>query len=88
MPIRLLYLSTVLRATDLLLRAKSLRAEGPWPQWRGPNRDDYRTETGLIQELPEGGPPRLWLFENCGAGYSGPAIVGDRLYILGGSRRQ
>jgi outer membrane protein assembly factor BamB len=58
-------------------------ADGPWPQWRGPNRDDLSKETGLLQELPEGGPPRLWLFENCGAGYSGPAIVGDRLYILG-----
>jgi outer membrane protein assembly factor BamB len=59
-------------------------AEGPWPQWRGANRDDISTETGLIQDIPEGGPPRLWLFENCGTGYSGPAIVGDKLYILGG----
>lgn len=59
-------------------------AEGPWPQWRGPNRDDLSTETALIQDIPEAGPPRLWLFENCGVGYSGPAIVGDRLYILAG----
>lgn len=59
------------------------RAEGPWPQWRGPDRDDISTESGLIQEIPEGGPPRLWLFEDCGAGYSGPAIVDSRLYILG-----
>jgi outer membrane protein assembly factor BamB len=26
----------------------------------------------------------VWLFENCGVGYSGPAIVGDKLYILAG----
>jgi len=25
----------------------------------------------------------VWLFKDCGLGYSGPAIVGDRLYILG-----
>ncbi len=61
----------------------TVRAEGPWPQWRGPHRDDVSTETGLLQELPEGGPPQVWLFENCGSGYSGPAIVGERVYILG-----
>lgn len=55
-----------------------------WPQWRGPHRDDVSTETGLLKSWPEGGPPRSWLFENCGVGYSGPAIVGDRLYIMGG----
>ncbi|MDZ4658823.1 MAG: PQQ-binding-like beta-propeller repeat protein [Bythopirellula sp.] len=67
----------------LALLCEVVSAEGPWPQWRGPNRDDISTETGLVQELPEGGPPRLWLFENCGSGYSGPAIVGNKLYILG-----
>jgi outer membrane protein assembly factor BamB len=68
----------------LLLVGGNSYAQGPWPQWRGPNRDDISTETGLIQELPEGGPPRVWLFEKCGVGYSGPAIVGDKLYILAG----
>lgn len=57
--------------------------QGPWPQWRGPLRDDVSTERGLVQRVPAEGPPRVWLFENCGVGYSGPAIVGDRLYILG-----
>ena len=62
----------------------TLRAnEGPWPQWRGPDRDDITSESGLLQDWPEGGPKRLWSFEDCGIGYSGPAIVGDRLYILG-----
>ena len=56
---------------------------GPWPQWRGPGRDDMTNETGLLQSWPEGGPKQLWLFNDCGIGYSGPAIVGDRLYICG-----
>jgi outer membrane protein assembly factor BamB len=59
------------------------RGEGPWPQWRGPNRDDVTTEAGLVQEFGTDGPQRVWLFENCGSGYSGPAIVGNQLYILG-----
>lgn len=61
-----------------------LQAEdGPWPQWRGPNRDDLVTETGLLQDWPEGGPKKIWEFTDCGLGYAGPAIVGSRMYIMG-----
>ncbi|MEO1496731.1 MAG: PQQ-binding-like beta-propeller repeat protein [Planctomycetota bacterium] len=54
-----------------------------WPQWLGPNRDGLSAETGLLQAWPEGGPERLWLFDGCGIGYGGPAIVGDDLYVMG-----
>jgi len=54
-----------------------------WPQWRGPERDGLSQEQGLLQEWPQAGPPQQWVFKNCGIGYSGPAIVGDWLYILG-----
>ena len=30
-------------------------AAGDWPQWRGPNRDDVSTETGLLKEWPAEG---------------------------------
>ena len=30
------------------------------------------------------GPPLVWTYDQTGLGYSGPAIVGDRLYIMGG----
>jgi hypothetical protein len=49
-----------------------------WPQWRGPNRDDVSKETGLLKTWPTGGPKRVWLFENAGKGYSGPAILHAR----------
>jgi outer membrane protein assembly factor BamB len=54
-----------------------------WPQWRGPNRDGVSKETGLLKEWPKGGPKLLWTFKKAGAGYSCPAIVGDRLYTMG-----
>jgi outer membrane protein assembly factor BamB len=54
-----------------------------WPQWRGPRRDGTSAETGLLQTWPAGGPRRVWLFRDCGAGYGGPAIVGNRVYING-----
>jgi outer membrane protein assembly factor BamB len=56
---------------------------GDWPQWRGPDRTDVSSETGLLKTWPEGGPKRVWLFENAGDGYSGPAIVKGKFYTLG-----
>jgi outer membrane protein assembly factor BamB len=54
-----------------------------WPQWRGPNRTDISTESGLLKSWPEGGPKRVWLFNDAGLGYSGPAIVGGKLFTMG-----
>ena len=54
-----------------------------WPQWRGPDRSDVSRETGLLKSWPPGGPKRVWLYENAGNGYSGPAIVGGKLFTLG-----
>jgi outer membrane protein assembly factor BamB len=54
-----------------------------WPQWRGPNRDNVSRETGLLQTWPKEGPKLLWTFTEAGVGYSGPAIVGNRLFLLG-----
>ena len=54
-----------------------------WPQAQGPNRDNKSSETGLLQEWPEGGPPQAWISKAVGLGYSGPAIVGDQIFIMG-----
>jgi outer membrane protein assembly factor BamB len=59
-------------------------AAADWPQYRGPNRDDVSTETGLLKAWPKSGPPLAWTYEDAGVGYSGVAIVGDRLYTIGG----
>ena len=51
-----------------------------WPQWQGPNRDGIWHEEGIIKSIPEDGPPVLWRVPLAG-GYSGPAVVGERLYV-------
>jgi outer membrane protein assembly factor BamB len=38
-------------------------------------------ETGLLKSWPKNGPPLLWTYSEAGVGYSGPAIVGNRLYV-------
>lgn len=55
-----------------------------WPQYRGPRRDDVSSEKGLLQSWPGGGPHWAWTYTEAGVGYSGPAVVGNRLYTLGG----
>jgi outer membrane protein assembly factor BamB len=54
-----------------------------WPQWQGPTRDNLSKEKGLLPEWPKDGPKLLWTCKTLGHGYSGPAVVGDRIYILG-----
>src|SRR5438093_13087724 len=53
-----------------------------WPQWRGPQRDGVSPETGLLKEWPKDGPALRWKVADVGSGYSTPAVVGDRLYLL------
>ena len=67
----------------VLFSVPALAADFDWPQWRGPNRDDVSKETGLLKSWPAGGPRRVWMYENGGNGYSGPAIVGGKLFTLG-----
>lgn len=54
-----------------------------WPCWRGEDRTDISKETGLLPEWSQSGPKKVWMFENAGKGYSGPAIVDGRLFTLG-----
>ncbi len=54
-----------------------------WPQWRGPARDGTSPEKGLLKEWPKGGPELLWTYDKAGIGYSGPAVVGGKMYVLG-----
>ena len=59
-----------------------------WPQYRGPNRDDVSAETGLLTQWPADGPKLLWTHDNAGVGYSGVAVVGDRVYTVGGRGKE
>ena len=70
---------------SLALAIHSVGQAANWPQWRGPQRNGVSEETGLLTEWPEEGPTLLWQKKDLGAGYSTPAVVGNRLYILGSS---
>ncbi|MFP6886568.1 MAG: hypothetical protein VB997_03370, partial [Opitutales bacterium] len=54
----------------LLSSFAAMTSAGDWPGWRGTDRTDVSTETGLLQEWPEGGPRQVWLSKEAGLGYS------------------
>lgn len=58
-------------------------AQSDWPRFRGPECTGICPETGLMQEVPEEGPPLLWRMEGCGTGYSSVAIVDGRILTMG-----
>jgi outer membrane protein assembly factor BamB len=53
-----------------------------WPQWRGPQRNGTSPERGLLREWPAAGPKLLWQVNDIGDGYSTPAVVGKRIYLM------
>lgn len=64
-----------------LLASHSLAQD--WPQWRGANQDNKSTETNLLQTWPEGGPDKVWVFDQAGLGYAGFSVVGEKLFTMG-----
>lgn len=61
-------------------------AAADWPTWRGPNRDGISTETGISGPWPAEGPKLAWKITDAaviGVGYGSPAVVGDRIYLVG-----
>ncbi|MEI6677246.1 MAG: PQQ-binding-like beta-propeller repeat protein [Mariniphaga sp.] len=52
-------------------------------QWRGPKRDGYFKESGLMKSWPEEGPKMILKVEKLGKGYSSPVIANQTIYVTG-----
>ena len=65
-------------------QSPALREElgGNWPQWRGPDRNNRSSETGLLQEWPETGPPLVWRADGLGEGIASLSIAGGRILTI------
>lgn len=73
----------LIRIVLFLSVTATVLAAGDWPQWRGPNRDDLSTETGLLKQWPAGGPPLVWKATRLGAGHAGVSVAGARVFSMG-----
>jgi outer membrane protein assembly factor BamB len=69
-------------AMSLMRSAEMATSPSDWPQWRGPQRDGISKESGLLKQWPKEGPKLLWQMNDIGDGYSTPAVVGKRLYLM------
>jgi len=58
----------------------NIRADD-WPQWLGPQRDAVWRESGIVEKFPEGELKFRWRTP-IGGGYSGPAVVGDKVFVM------
>ena len=70
----------IYRLSALIILASISAMGGDWPQFRGPNRDNISTETGLYKTWPAKGPKVLWKIPVC-EGYAGAAIKDGRIYL-------
>jgi outer membrane protein assembly factor BamB len=65
-----------------LLVCFTVAGAADWPQWRGPNRDGVAPGITLPAKWPAEPPKERWKAP-VGLGYSGAAVAGDRLFIMG-----
>jgi outer membrane protein assembly factor BamB len=63
----------------------STAANTDWYQWRGPNRDNISTETGLNHDWDKKEPQLAWRTKGLGGGMSSIAISDGKIFTLGES---
>ena len=64
----------------VLLHVSERSVAEDWPNWMGPNRDNVWNIAKPPQSLPSGSLKAKWTAPVAG-GYSGPAVVGNRIYV-------
>ena len=68
------------------VRPSEPAADGDWPQFDGPQRDNVSRETGLLKTWPEEGPRLLWTAEGLGQGYSSVSVARGKIFSMGNVR--
>ena len=68
------------RVCVVMVLAAATVSAADWPQFRGGNRDNMATETGVYRSWPAGGPKVLWK-TLVAEGYAGAAIKDGRIYL-------
>jgi outer membrane protein assembly factor BamB len=71
--------SATLRVLLVLASVTYPAAADDWPSFLGPHRDGRSSETGILLDWKEGGPPLVWQRE-VGEGYATPVVAGGRLF--------
>ncbi len=54
-----------------------------WPRFHGPTGDNLSTDTGLMKQWPDEGPPLDWTAEGIGNGYSSVTLAHGLIFTAG-----
>ena len=65
----------------LLVFATTPTQADDWPEYRGPDRAGLWNAEGLVDSFAGKQPPQVWSTP-VGAGYSGPTVAGDSVYVM------
>ncbi len=69
---------------DVPLDEVPLDPDGPyWPRFHGPHGENLSSDTGLLQEWPDDGPPLDWVAEGIGNGYSSVTLAHGLIFTAG-----
>jgi len=71
-----------LAAAFLILATSKSNAEN-WTQWRGEDRANRSSETGLFKNWGASGPPLAWTADGLGSGYAAVSVIGSRIFTTG-----
>ena len=66
--------------SGILILISTFVLSADWPQFRGSDRSNQSSETGLLRKWPAAGPKVLWKTAVC-QGYAGAAIKKGRVYV-------
>jgi outer membrane protein assembly factor BamB len=77
---------TIAGAAALLVAASV--GNPSWPEFHGPGRTNISTDRGLLKKWPERGPSLLWMYSQCGKGFSGVVIAEGKIFTAGDFGRE
>jgi len=81
-----LFAATALVGAALItgtLGSSGQAAEPYWPRFHGPRGDNISTETGLLQQWPDDGPPLVWTAKGLGVGFASVSLAHGHIYTAG-----
>ena len=78
----------LLLAMFFLTSLSTSYAQQQWTQWRGQNRKNHSSETGLFEKWGSSGPKSLWTATGLGSGYATVTVADGKIFTSGNTESE